>query len=377
MRPQTGSDIVLTDCPITIDIELAGAGPYYLGDRIIGDLPDALLRHEFDNAFLVTSDRLYTRFGAPVERALADATVACNTLTVTEGEANKSWTGLAELCERLIAAGATKRSLILALGGGMVSNLVGLAAGMLFRGVRYVDIPTTLMAITDGVLSNKQAINGATGKNQFGLYHAPIFTWADVDFVRHEPVRQLRSAVVEAAKNGLISDPDWLETLAERVTPDLTAVIDDPLCFAEAMIRSKLPILRCDRTERQYGIILEYGHTVGHAVEWLSAGRLLHGEAVAIGMRAAARVGIALGVTPGEVLDCQEYVLRERLGCSLDLPATMGPKQVHEVIVVDNKRKSEGDGWFVLLEAVGTPYNPTGDYLTAVPEDLLIDVLKG
>lgn len=366
----------MTQAPVTLSTELARPSPYHLGDGIAEALPAELLRHEFDELFLVTSEPLHDRFGRDLTRTLTGAGIEVTAVTVCEGESAKSWDALAELCERLIAAGVTRDSIVLGLGGGMVSNLAGLAAALIYRGVRYVDVPTTLLAITDGVLSNKQAINGARGKNQFGVYRAPLFIWADVAYVRHEPLRNLRSAVVEAVKNGLVNDAAWVATLEETLDPELTRVRDDLLGFARAMVESKLAILRQDPSERALGTVLEYGHTVGHALEWLSGGRLLHGEAVAIGMNFAARLGVRLGVTPPEVLARQEHLLGRLLGCPADPPAGRpDPDRVMELLLTDNKHRGGDEVRFVLLEDIARPHDPCGDHLTPVPQPVVKSAL--
>jgi 3-dehydroquinate synthetase len=140
---------------------------------------------------------------------------------VGSGDSCKRFASLEEVLEGLIAAGASKRSILIAFGGGAVGNLVGMAAALLFRGVRYVEIPTTMTGQTDSVLSNKQAINGRSGKNLFGTYHAPLFIWADTAYLASEPLASCRSGIVEGIKNGFIADPpflDELEQMLERST---------------------------------------------------------------------------------------------------------------------------------------------------------------
>ena len=349
--------------------------PYYLGDSIAGQLPEHLQRHDFDEVYLVTGDRLNVRFGKGLTRTLSDAGIAVNVLTVREGESAKGWQQLTDLCERLVAAGVTKDSIVMALGGGMISNITGLAAGLTYRGIRFVEIPTTMLNLTDGTLSNKQAVNGSLGKNQFGMYSPPLFIWADVAYARQEPVRQHRSAITEAIKNGLVNDAAWFERLEGLLTPDLTAVHEDLLGFCHDVVRSKLSVLALDPGERHAGIVLEYGHTVGHAVEFLSNGRLLHGEAVGIGMCAAAKVGVRLGLTDPEVAVRQEHILRERLGSPVALPEELTAEQVVEVVLSDNKRRAGAAIRFVLVSRVGTVLCTDGDFETPVAEPLLKSVL--
>ncbi|GAA2809520.1 2-deoxy-scyllo-inosose synthase [Kitasatospora sp. CM 4170] len=349
--------------------------PFYLGDAIGDRLPEYLGRYDFDEFYLVTSEPLYERFGRDLANKLGRAGVAVNLITVAEGEQVKGWPQLTALCERLVAAGATKDSIVGALGGGMISNLAGLAAAMVYRGLRFVEIPTTMLNLTDGTLSNKQAINGALGKNQFGVYHAPIFIWADVAMLRTEPERQHRSALVEALKNGLVNDAAWFDRLEGLLADGVGGIRDDLLGVCHEVVRSKLGILELDPGERGTGIILEYGHTVGHAVEFLSGGRLLHGEAVGIGMCAAARLGIRLGVTDPEVLERQEHVLGTLMGSPTSVPEEFTPERIVEVILSDNKRRAGSAVRFVLVPEIGRVHTVDGDHETPVPEPLLKSVL--
>ncbi|MCN9244629.1 2-deoxy-scyllo-inosose synthase [Streptomyces sp. RY43-2] len=360
---------------IELTTGLRPASPYHLGDGITELLPDHLARHDFDDLFLVCGEGIRDLLAEPLARRLSDAHLPVTVLTVPESEGNKSWTRLTELCERLVHAGATKQSIILALGGGMVSNLTGLAAGLLYRGVRYVDIPTTLLSLTDGTLSNKQAINGRGGKNQFGLYHAPLFVWADVAHLRTERPVNHKSGLVEAVKNGLIDDSAWFDRLAAQLTPDLAAVHDDLLGVCRQIVESKLRILATDPSERERAVILEYGHTVGHATEFL-CGDLPHGVAVGIGMCLAARVGIRLGITPPEVLEKQEWVLGERLGLPTRIPPNCTPDQILNVIRTDNKRRSSEETHLILLDAIGRVHDSDGTFETPVPESVLKIVLQ-
>lgn len=360
---------------IELDTGLLEPCPYYLGEGILDAFPNYLNSVGYDRLFLITSGVLRRRFGDEFRLALDDAGVSCSVLTIEEGEGHKSWDTLSDLCERLVAAQVTHDSVLVALGGGVISNLVGLAAALIYRGIRYIDVPTTLVAQTDGTVSNKQAINGRAGKNQFGVYHRPLFVWSDVAYVRQEPVRQVKSAIVEGIKNGLIADESWLDELDTTLSGGLDDIYGNLTGFAAALIQSKLTILRRDPTERKDAVILEYGHTCGHAIEWLSHGRLHHGEAVGIGMCVAARLGRALGITPPEVLDRQHHLLKDLLGSPVEVPADLPPQAVYASMLADNKRRGGGMVRFLLLEGLGRPYNPDGDYLVPIPGDLVMQAL--
>jgi 3-dehydroquinate synthetase len=201
--------------------------------------------------------------------SLLDDRAYTELLFIKPGEASKSWAGLESLCEQLIAPGASKRSVVVAFGGGSVGNLAGLAAALLFRGIRYVEVPTSFTHLTDGVLSNKQAINGRQGKNHFGVYHAPIFIWADTRYLETEPARSQKGGITEAIKNTLISQTEFISYLRAHLRSDGRYTATE---LEDLALSTILRILQRDPSEKHHGLVLEYGHTFGHAIEWLSRG---------------------------------------------------------------------------------------------------------
>lgn len=356
---------------LTLDTCLEPSSPFHFGDGIIDHFPAYLKAQEFDRVFLITGAKILTMFGHDLAAVLGRAHVRCETLLIDDTERHKNWQTLSNLCEDLVAAGVTKDSILLALGGGVVGNVVGLAAGLIYRGIRFVEIPTTVTAQTDSTLSNKQAINGARGKNQFGVYHAPLFVWADAAYPRSEPPRQIKAGIVEGIKNVFISqtDPAAIDPMLR-----LHREADMPGLLL-ALIRSKLRILRQDPSEKASAIALEYGHTFGHAIEWLAAGKLLHGEAVSIGMCLAAELSRAMGFLSNQFLEDHYRYLGAELGTPTALPRWLAPQDVYETMLADNKRTARGLR-FLLLRSCGHFVNPDGDYQIAADPRLVLDVLE-
>jgi 3-dehydroquinate synthase len=357
---------------VCFDTPLVPSSPYYFGQEIVTQLPDVLKGHDFDRCFLVTSRKLMPLFGEDILGALRRDGVSSDAVLIKESEQHKSWRTLRGLGERLVARGVTKDSILIALGGGVIGNVVGLAAALLYRGVRFVEVPTTIMAQTDSTLSNKQAINGKRGKNQFGVYHAPLFVWADAAYAAAEPPRQQRAGIVEGIKNVFISENC---TSAADV---LLQEWESGNRFYELLrhlIDSKLAILRRDPTEKGACLILEYGHTFGHAVEWL-AGNLYHGEAVAIGMCLAAETSHALGHMSRPFLQDHYRLLGTRLGVPTRLAKNISAATLLHAMRSDNKRTKKGLR-FLLLRGCGEFVNPDGDFQTAVPPERLTEVLRG
>jgi len=356
---------------LTLDTCLDPGSPYCFGDGIVHQFPAYLKRHEFDRCYLVSSGQLLKMFGTGLLAAMSSGGVRCEPVLISDTEPYKNWQTLRLLCEKLTAEGATKDSILIALGGGVIGNIVGLAAGLIFRGIRFVQVPTTVTAQTDSTLSNKQAINGAMGKNQFGVYHAPLFVWADASYPRSEPVRQQKSGIVEGIKNVLISHES---VGAADAMLDLWESADRFPELLLSLIRSKLAILEKDPSERGSAIILEYGHTFGHAIEWLSQGKLLHGEAVAIGICLAAELSHALGFQSRQFLQEHHRLLGGRLQVPTMLPGDLSPGAIYQAMLADNKRTARGLR-FLLLKACGQFVNPDGDYMVSVERRQVLQCL--
>jgi len=251
-------------------------------------------------------------------------------------------------------------------GGGVILNIGGLAASLLYRGIRFVQVPTTLMAQSDVIVSNKQGINFAGGKNRLGVFNIPAAAIADTRYVRTEPPRQLRAAAVEYCKNAILLGGEHYEE-ALRFFAVRETFSDAQL---ERLLRNslsqKFEIARLDPLEKSLGLMLEYGHTVGHALEWLSQGRLLHGEAVYHGMNVAGQLAHHLGVMPMEELKKQS-VLLSRLPGIPAIPKDISVAQIQSMVQRDNKKVGKGLA-FILVKAIGEVNRHEGGVLTPVCE---------
>src|SRR5215475_417583 len=198
-----------------------------------------------------------------------------------------------------IRQGATRQTVLVALGGGCVGNIAGLAAHLLYRGIRLVHMPTTLLHLSDAAVSLKQAVNSDDGKNHIGAFHAPEFVWGDLGFLESLPADEIRCALCEAAKNILAIVPGRLGWALEHLRPEADYTADELLAWIELCVEAKLAVMRHDPYEKFLGLVLEWGHTVGHVVELLTGGEIPHGYAVGMGMVAEARAAMECGrLTP-------------------------------------------------------------------------------
>jgi 3-dehydroquinate synthetase len=360
---------------VCLDPPLNPAPPYYFGNRITSELGPLVKRFVPDRIFLISTPVLLELYGADIKQSLAHAGLSCSVIAIEDGEDKKTFRTLEFLCETLVEQGISKASLIIGFGGGCLTNIAGLSAALIFRGIHYVEMPTTLMGITDSCVSNKQAVNGTHGKNHFGTYYAPVFLFGDTHFLTTEPVGSKKAALAEGVKNGFISDPSLVEFFESALTCPVEEMDELQIHeLAYRIVQSKFRILELDPSEKHSAITLEYGHTFGHAIEFLTHGQIPHGFAVARGMCIAAELAHRLGYIPRSVVDRHYHIFGGLLGLDLFLPRDIQADQILEAIKSDNKKTSVGTK-YVLLKTIGECLNPDGDYQVFVDSSIVRGVL--
>lgn len=249
-------------------------------------------------AFIVSDETVAAIHGETVRAALEGAGLKTGIVTVPAGEASKSFEQLEAVLDRLLAEGLDRKSLVVALGGGVVGDLAGLAAALFMRGVDFVQVPTTLLAQVDSSVGGKTAIDTPRGKNLIGAFHQPRLVLADIEALATLPVRQVRSGWAEVLKHGLICDAEFFDWLGGE---GKAGAEGDPDALERAVIRSveiKSQIVGEDEKEAGRRALLNLGHTFGHALEAeLGFGdALTHGEAVALGCAMAFRFSARQGM---------------------------------------------------------------------------------
>ena len=258
-----------------------------IGPGMIGAAGDAIKRLAPTARCAVVTDATVSGLHLPqLASGLASAGIAFDEIIIPAGEASKSFTHLVQLCDTLLDRRLERGDIVIALGGGVIGDLAGFAAAILKRGVRLVQIPTTLLAQVDSSIGGKTGINTRHGKNLIGAFHQPSLVLIDTDVLDTLDARQLRSGYAEVAKYGLLGDAaffDWLEGHWAGIFEGDAAA---RLHAIEQCCRAKAEIVAEDETERGRRALLNLGHTFGHALEaWAGySATLLHGEAVAIGM---------------------------------------------------------------------------------------------
>jgi 3-dehydroquinate synthase len=281
------------------------------------------------------------------EESLAQAGFTTHAILVPPGEESKSLKTLGNVWDRVLAFGVDRDSVVLALGGGVVGDLAGFAAATLLRGVTLVQVPTSLVAQVDSAIGGKNGLNRPLGKNLVGSFHQPRLVLVDPELLSTLPEREFRSGLAEVIKYGWLRDAKILDRLREL--GDLEKLRSNPAAIDELVSRCveiKVDFVKKDERETGDRMLLNFGHTTGHALEAADGHQnLLHGEAVAIGMVAAAFLAVDLGYAPA-TLPAEISELLERFGLPFTTPRS--PDEVMPWMNVDKKRRHGKSRWVVV-----------------------------
>lgn len=313
---------------------------------------DAIAAHLADfgrsqTAALVCDDHTAALYAAPVEVHLSAAGWRVQPCRIPAGEIHKTLSTAAELWAQFVAGGLDRGSLVLALGGGVVGDVSGFAASAFLRGVDWVNLPTTLLAMVDAAIGGKTGVDLPQGKNLVGAFHPPRLVLADPLTLQTLPLPELRSGMAEVVKHAVIGDPDLLEACA--------AGLDRLNGNWEWLVRRaaavKVRVIEADPYEQGLREVLNFGHTIGHALEKASGYRLRHGEAVAIGMVIETRLAERLGLAAAGLSEQLSQVLRQ-LGLPVQPPPGLAVDDLRAALQVDKKRR-QGELRFSLPRRVG------------------------
>jgi 3-dehydroquinate synthase len=322
-------------------------------------------------AYVISDSNVCQHYGQEVEKILVDTGFATDSYVIPAGEVSKDLTVASKIFDWLVARKAERKHSIVALGGGVVGDLAGFVAATYLRGIPLVQVPTSLLAMVDASIGGKVAVDHREGKNLIGAFYQPRLVFADVATLQTLPERELTSGWAEVIKHALIMDSELLALLEKRAD-DLRAL--QPATTTEVVRRSmalKAQVVAEDEREMTgRRSILNYGHTVGHGLESATGyGVLLHGEAVALGMMAAAEVGQAMGVTPPGLLDRQRSLLE-----SFGLPVRIHGIDIEGVLkaISFDKKTSDKSVRWVFLRDIGQPV-----LRNDVPLPLVRQVIEG
>lgn len=299
---------------------------------------------------------------ATLEKSLAAKGITSKTIILPAGEATKSYKYLAELCDGLIAAGVERRDVMIALGGGVIGDITGFAASILRRGVNFVQIPTSLLAQVDSSVGGKTGINSPLGKNLIGAFHQPVLVLADLHVLNTLPGRQRAAGYAEIAKYGLLGNAkffEWLDLNVETIVNggnDLSAIAHAVRTSCEM----KAQIVAEDETETGVRALLNLGHTFGHALEAACgySDRLLHGEAVSIGMVQAFKFSERLGhCARGLSTQVATHLKRAKLPThASEISGALPPPNELVELMRQDKKAVAGKLTFILAKSIGESF---------------------
>jgi len=344
-------------------VQVGGERPYevVIGTGVLGELP-SLIGRDARTVVVVHASSL-GEIAGPACRALADAGYLVRAEAIPDGEAAKDITVAASLWSRLAAHRITRSDALVGVGGGAVTDLAGFTAATWLRGIRHVLVPTTLLAVADAAIGGKTGINVPAGKNLVGAFHSPVGVLADLSALASLPAAEYRSGLAEVIKAGFIADPVILDLI--EADPASAAVPGGPAQreLVERAVRMKAAVVSADPRETGRRETLNYGHTLGHAIERAEGYRIRHGEAVSIGMVFAAAVARLAGRLDAATADRHRRVLTA-VGLPAGYRADAWP-ELRDAMAVDKKARGARLR-LVVLDGLGRP-----GILDNPPEELL------
>jgi 3-dehydroquinate synthase len=306
---------------------------------------------------IISDQNVVSRFGEGLRTSLTSAGFEPVLITVPPGEQSKSLEQAGKICDRMIAAGLNRQSFVIGLGGGVIGDLSGFVAAVFHRGIPHVQIPTTLLAMVDSSIGGKTGVNTSAGKNLLGAVHQPALVIDDVDLLQTLPPREFKQAFAEIIKHAIIADAEMFGDLQQIAAPQLDRFNESSLDdLIRRNVELKARFVASDERDRTGArAILNFGHTVGHAIE--RAGnyeQFRHGEAISLGMVAACSVSIKNAGLAQTQRDAIVDLLR-KFDLPTSLPSEFPRDRIFEALKLDKKFEG-GEVRFVVTPKIGSTY---------------------
>ena len=336
----------------------AGRSDVLLGADLLHQIGEHCAANNLARRCAIISDaNVAAHFADRVQRSLNASGFESTLLVIPAGEQSKTLEQAGAICDQMIAAGLDRQSFVIGLGGGVVGDISGFVAAIFHRGIRHVQIPTTLLAMVDSSIGGKTGVNTSAGKNLLGAVHPPALVIDDVDVLQSLPPRELRQGFAEIIKHAIIADAEMFGQVAQlsKLRRDEKASWKfAPLIQHNIEIKSAI-VGNDERDETGARALLNFGHTVGHAIERAGEYRqLLHGEAVSLGIVAACNISVKRAGLPREQCDAVADLLRR-----FDLPVQLPPDLPRDRILAAlkfDKKFERGEIRFVVTPKIGSAY---------------------
>jgi 3-dehydroquinate synthase len=332
----------------------------------VGEFLKAVFRPS--RVVIITHPSINSTYGEEVIANCLDQGWTTDIIEVPEGEVSKSLGQVEKLYDRLLELNCDRQSVLIALGGGVIGDLVGFVAATYQRGINFIQVPTTLLSQVDSSVGGKTGVNHPKGKNMIGAFYQPRLVVTDLQTLKTLPIKEYRAGLAEIVKYGVISDASFFEFL-EKNYKDILNLNQDCLSYIiENSCAIKAKVVEKDERETRHRMILNFGHTLGHAIESLTGySRFVHGEAVAIGMVRAAELSHSMGKCSKEVPRRLEALLKN-LGLPVEMPeldpAAVIESLYHDKKTMDNKIK------FILVKEIGSI-----EIVEQVPESEILKII--
>jgi len=352
----------------TLEVDLGNRSyPIHIGTDLIDQASLFGACEKATSIYIVTNTTVAPLYAARLTKTLETFGKPIRTITLPDGESYKDWKNLQLIFDDLLKFGADRQTMLIALGGGVIGDMTGFAAASFMRGIRFIQVPTTLLAQVDSSVGGKTGINHPLGKNMIGAFHQPVAVVADLNTLKTLPPRELSAGLAEVVKHGAIADAkflDWIETNA------VALLACDTNAMGHAVLRSceiKSAVVSADEREGGIRATLNFGHTFGHAIEaGMGYGEWLHGEAVGCGMVMGADLSCRLNLISKAELERLTSIIK-----SMNLPTAppkFGAERYLELMQVDKKTEG-GQIRYVILEKIGKAQ------IKSVPDALVIETL--
>ncbi|OED35477.1 3-dehydroquinate synthase [Chromatiales bacterium (ex Bugula neritina AB1)] len=362
----------MTEPALTVDLG-ERSYPLYIDSQIISS--ESLYRKHISgrNVLIVTDENTAPHYLPALQETLSGFN--CNRLVLPPGESQKTLDTVASIYDQLMRDRFDRNSTLIALGGGVVGDICGFAAATYQRGVRFVQVPTTLLAQVDSSVGGKTGVNHPLGKNMIGAFHQPACVIADMDTLTTLPARELKAGLAEVIKYGLIDDAEFFQWVDKNLSGLLSLEATSLRQAVAHCCENKARIVASDEREKGKRALLNLGHTFGHAIENACGyGVWLHGEAIAAGMCLAAQFSIALGQLPEPDLAIIKSVF-QRADLPVQPPAEMTAQDCLNLMSRDKKVK-DNILTLVLMKGIGRAFLST-DYDRSILEHTLDSAFSG
>ncbi len=356
---------------VHLDKKISSSYEIYIGKVIMDRMGLILNKQKWASRYIcITDSQVLPLHGEQVRQTLREKGLKIDMINFPAGEASKDIKTVLHICDQLMAMGADRQSALIALGGGVVGDITGFVASIYMRGIPYIQVPTTLLAQVDSSIGGKTGIDLPFGKNLLGTFYQPKGVFIDLCFLQTLEPQEMKNGLAEVVKYGIIDDPGLFSILETKAQ----AIIDQDMdLLREIVIRScriKKGVVEIDEQEKGMRRILNFGHTIGHAIETESGYTIPHGDAVSMGMVGATVLSERMGYLAAS--DCSRITALIRTIKLPDrIPRNLSPEGIFGHMKGD-KKKSGDTLNLVLLKKIGIPFVTNG-----VPEQLIRETIGG